>query len=498
MLKILLATSIFLAGCASSLPDKPENKSYFYTSNEGALATRINKQTKNRLNETGVYPLGAGTDAFLARISLIQSASTSIDMQYYIYHEDVTGKVMNANLYDAAIRGVKIRMLLDDLSIKDKDDFLKYLNSFPNVEVRLFNPSPARSFKNLGFMFNFSRLNHRMHNKSITIDGQISIIGGRNVGDEYFGASHALDFGDFDLMMIGDAVKQVGTQFDRYWNSDFSYAMEDLHPKFKKSDFKKNEWDKELEKLKLTRTDYQKDIQKTETQRFVNGDTVPWHWGKGKLYYDDPNKVIDGKAETLLDGLRSELEKAKSELVIVSPYFIPGDKGSEKLIALSKKGVRVVIITNSLASTDVVPVYSGFAPYRKRLLDAGVEIFEVKVHPDQKPKSFTGSSDSSLHAKTIMIDRKNIFVGSLNLDPRSVDLNTEVGILFENPIFTRQVYANIMEKLTVNAFRLSLDNDKIVWKDIKKAKTLDSHPNASVFRRMGAFMFRVLPLESQL
>lgn len=500
-MRILLFASILFNACASWLPKRPEEKSFYKKAQSGELAKNVERLTGADKSLTGTFPLTAGTDAFIARINLIQQASESIDMQYYIYREDITGNFMNYTLYHAAKRGVRIRLLLDDLNTKDKDEYLNYLNSFPNVEIRLFNPSPTRTFKNLGFLFNYSKLNHRMHNKSFTVDGRVSVIGGRNVGDEYFGASYALDFGDFDLLLIGKVVDDIENQFDLYWNSEFTYALEDFQKDFKKHEYedgKKRKWERELELEVAKREDYRLDLERSPIVAFTKGAKIPWRWGDARLYHDDPVKVVNSDAELLIDGLRDELIDAKSELLIVSPYFIPGDGGTKKLGELIQKGVKVRIITNSLASTDVIPVYSGYAPYRKPLLELGAQLYEVKVHPEQKPKSFSGSSTSSLHAKTIIIDHKKIFVGSLNLDPRSVDLNTELGVVFENKEFAHEMESKITASLTRNTYELRLNDGDIEWVDQGKQKTFTKSPDASWLRRMSAFFFRILPIESQL
>lgn len=510
MSAIALLLVLTLTSCSSWLPPSPmakgEKEKFFNPSPKGELAAKVLELTNEKGSQSAAYPLSKGTDAFLARINLINAAQDSIDLQYYIYHQDLTGKYLNKQLLLAAQRGVKIRLLLDDLNTDSKDPFLKYLNSFPGVEVRLFNPSPNRSLKPLGFIFNYSELNHRMHNKSFTVDSSLSVMGGRNIGDEYFGASHSLEFGDFDLLLIGQAVKDVGQQFDLYWNSPYSYALEDLDGNFNAKTYEKEKleaWTKELDSLVAQRADYRKDLETSIVHQFSSKDPkkrkqIPWHWGWGELYYDMPSKVSRSNPKVLMDELRKEILKAKRELFIISPYFIPGEAGVLALEKLAKKGVKIKVVTNSLASTDVVPVYSGYSPYQEDLIKAGIEVYEIKVNPAHKPKSFTGSSNSSLHAKTIIIDKEKTFVGSLNLDPRSVKWNTELGYLFKNKNFSEIVNEKMMEKLKLNAYQIILRNGEIHWRDLESGLVYKKAPDTSWMRRWGNSILKFLPIENQL
>lgn len=322
---------------------------------------------------SGIYPLREGRDAFLARVALAEAAQRSLDVQYYIWHDDVSGRLLLQSLYRAAERGVRVRLLLDDNNTGGMDGLLAALDAHANIEVRLFNPFMQRGFRPFGYLSDFFRLNRRMHNKSFTADGLVTIIGGRNVGDEYFGAGSGVMFADLDVTAIGPAAQAVGKDFDRYWASESSYPAASILQKaplaFDPAPAQNAETQGYLAAL----------AQSPFAHQLKTGD-LPLEWAKATLVSDDPAKGL-GRAlpeNTVLAHIGPVMGAAQRDLLIVSPYFVPTEKGTELLAGIARSGRRVSILTNALSATDVAAVHAGYAKYRKPLLHAGIQLFEMK------------------------------------------------------------------------------------------------------------------------
>ena len=455
-------------------------------------------------DQTGVYPLGDGVDAFVARLALIDAARVSIDLQYYLYHDDETGKLLTLYLYRAAERGVRVRLLLDDMATKGKDQQLFRLVQHPNISVRIFNPDLERQFRTLSFAQNFSRLNHRMHNKSFTVDGLVSIVGGRNIGDEYYSAHRSVEFGDLDMLLIGQVVPQVSKQFDLYWNASQVQPIEQLL----QLDSNENTLTGILQHFytdKLTAKAHPYLLRLKQSQLLVRiiEHQIEWFWSSAELIYDPPNKLNTSIDNTfLLDDLSTFFNRTDSELIIVSPYFVPTEAGSTALINAVKSGVKVIIVTNSLAATDVLAVHAGYINYRERLIDGGVIIYEVKSSPEQhndkSHNKWQGSSRSSLHAKLFIIDRKMMFVGSFNFDPRSAWLNTEMGVIVEQPSISKLIAEDVLDKVNSKAYQVFKKEGQIQWRDLQDQTYFTAEPDSSWWQRFSATILSWLPLESQL
>ena len=454
-------------------------------------------------HQTGVYPLGDGVDAFVARLALIEAARVSIDLQYYLYHNDETGKLLTLYLYRAAERGVRVRLLLDDMTTKGKDRVLAQLVQHPNISVRIFNPDLERQFRTLSFAQNFSRLNHRMHNKSFTVDGLVSIVGGRNIGDEYYSADHSVEFGDFDMLLIGQVVPEVSTQFDLYWNASQVQPIEQLLDKAA-DEAEITQAMAKLAEYELSVKDHPYLLRLIQSQllaRMINNQ-IEWFWSAAELFYDPPNKLNTQVNQILLlDDLSTFFNRTHDELILISPYFVPTDAGSDALINAVKNGVKVSIITNSLAATDVLAVHAGYINYRERLIDGGVVIYEMKSSPGQKEHSqsqWQGSSRSSLHAKLFIIDRKMMFVGSFNFDPRSAWLNTEMGVMVEQQPLATQIAEDVFMKLNIKAYQVIKKEGQIQWLDLHTQTYLTTEPDSRWWQRVIANTLSWLPVESQL
>lgn len=491
-----------LPGCASLPPASsiPQEKAL---PPGGALHQLLQPQLQSHPDQSAFILLPNGLDAYAARAALIQAAERSIDLQYYLFHNDMIGRLTVEQLLQAADRGVRVRILLDDFALRGVDRHLLALNDHPQIEIRLFNPFANRSRRLLETVIQFGRINRRMHNKSLTADGIATIVGGRNIGNEYYEADPEVAFGDLDILGAGPVAAEVTQQFDLYWNSGLAYPVDMLN----KSQTAKKDLPDLRAALKedLTSTEslpYQQRLRDSDFIRKLHENSVELHWGHSDVVWDAPDKITrdsDNPEGHLTPQLKPLITELRKELIIFSPYFIPGDAGVKELAALVKQGIRVRIITNSLASTDVSAVHAGYAGYRKALLKAGVELFEAKVRPGQTHGlEFGGSSRASLHAKTFVFDRQKLFVGSLNLDPRSTRINTELGVVFDSAALASGIADWIDDNLLTAAYRLELQDDKLVWRDLQQHRLLTKEPDTNWLTRSVVWMMSLLPIESQL
>ena len=491
---------VLLTACGAipqqDLENKPTSYAYGYQT-QSKLSDYLTPETPKPANQSGFFPLVLGHDALLARLALIENAEKSLDLQYYIYRNDETSQLLTWRLFEAAERGVRVRLLLDDMQKRD-DKGLGYVNAHPNIEVRLFNPHQYRSSRAVAFLSDFDRLNRRMHNKSLTADSVTSIVGGRNIGNEYFSFESSVEFGDFDVLLYGNTVQEIDTQFDEYWNSDFAIPMEWIsQPDSHITQHDVDEW---LESSQIDRkfSSGIYDFTELPFYRDMQNNDMPLYWGEAHLLYDDPSK-ISGEGSTLVDSLSTLLREVEESLVLISPYFVPTETGTQELVDAAQSGKEVIIITNSLASNDVFAVHGWYAKYRQALVEGGVKLWEVKSSANNESNwSMTGSSRSSLHAKAMLLDKDTLFVGSMNWDPRSALLNTEMAVIIEQPEYVGESYQELHKKLEQNAYQVVIEDGDVAWRDHKADITYYTEPHASVWRRMGAWISGILPIEDQL
>jgi putative cardiolipin synthase len=456
---------------------------------------------------SGFSLLHNGIEALAARLLLSHRAERSIDAQYYLLHADLTGHVFVEQLLKAADRGVRVRLLLDDMTTRGYDVGLAALDSHPHIEVRIFNPFSHRTARWWDFVTDLSRVGHRMHNKSITFDKQVTIVGGRNIGDEYFDARHDMNYNDLDLLCIGPVVQEVSQAFDVYWNSAAAVPILAL--------VEAPEGPQDLERLRhylaaqveaAMQTPYRAAVESSlsETLAFRE-DRLTWE--QWTLVVDPPEKAQAGfedrRSEQLTGQLGPTAEAAQTEFVLVSPYFVPRDKGVAWLRGLRQRGLRVVVVTNSLSSTDVSPVHAGYASSRKALLEAGVELWEIRDDPTRRDRERRGlgHSASSLHTKAFTIDRRYLFVGSFNFDPRSANINTEMGLVLDAPNIAAPVLDRLFQALPAHAYRLRLDADgDIEWVALENNTEViyRTEPHTSFWWRLSVGFLRLLPIEGQL
>jgi len=463
-------------------------------------------------NQSGFYLLSDNTDAFVARFALATIAEKTLDIQYYIMHNDASGEYLAYAILSAADRGVHVRILVDDINLSGRDSRLKMLSQHENIEIRIFNPlANRRWFRNLELVINLDRAGRRMHNKIFVADNSAAIIGGRNIGDEYFDARHSLNFVDLDLLTIGPIVNDITKSFNDYWISHWATAIENLS----KTMVVKKQLKTIRHKLKdrwrhARNTEYFQSLQHSDFTKKIIEKQIPFIWADAKLFYDRPEKLSEKNPEKLIHfgpKIMPYFEKAENELLIASPYFVPGATGLQWLKNKQQNGLQIKILTNSLAATDVIAVHAGYKKYRKQLIKVGIDLFELKTtaqHLREKTKKLIkGISNSSLHAKYIVVDQRYVFIGSANIDPRSKALNTEIGIMVDSKELaeqTRELFTKTTSLENSHQVEIDYSTDSLVWltKENGKESRYFKEPNASLLRQLGVFLISLLPIESLL
>jgi cardiolipin synthase C len=448
--------------------------------------------------ESGLRLLTDNIEAFALRADAARQAERSLDLQYYYWKDDLTGGLLANEVIKAADRGVRVRLLLDDVNSWGHESNYRALDRHPNIEVRLFNPIRCREgvfLRGIEMLVRLWSVNRRMHNKAWIADGRLAFVGGRNIGDAYFDASDASNFRDMDLLVLGPAVRETEMLFDRYWNCAMVAPIRSLAVSRRAN----------LEKLR-DRLATLASAARTEPylRRAGNGASVEKmlsgiHWTATARIVSDPPEKANSAARDgwLLDAIIPVLTAARKSLQITSPYFIPLDSGAKLLLRLAKAGVAVSVLTNSLAATDVASVHGGYIRYRKPLLAGGIALFELRARHAVKDISLFGSRGASLHTKAFVVDGVAGFVGTFNFDPRSVSLNTEMGVLFEHADLAREMQAVFSEETAPKrSYRVILLDGRLRWAG--DDAVADREPDASLRRRMVARAISLLPVESQL
>lgn len=447
----------------------------------------------------GIYRLDSGADALDARVGLIDRAEKTIDIQSYLIKDDLSGNLVALHLAAAADRGVRVRLLMDDALTEEVDAGLLSLDEHDNIEVRVFNPFPRRRSRFISLMANFNILNRRMHNKSFTVDNQVTIVGGRNIADEYYETGGKTEFIDEDLLAIGRLVDDVSDGFDEYWNSPEAIPMDAFERLVAHSHV-----DESLDEARrlLARHRREPFLSKVDgglVDRLLEGrlDLVP---AEAEIVQDHPEKVrnlVRRQPSVTVDYLMKMVSAAENELIVISPYFVPQKQGVEFFGSLVKKGVRVVIISNSLASTNHVSVHAVYARYRKPLLRRGVELYELRP----RLESMETETTLTLHSKVATVDRKRLFVGSFNLDPRSLYLNTEMGMAVSSEKLSTQMATSILDTLPEQAYKLRLsEKGRLQWLLTAAGveEVITTEPQTGFWRRLRTRLMSLLPIEEQM
>ncbi|MEC7940887.1 MAG: phospholipase D family protein [Pseudomonadota bacterium] len=493
-----------LGGC-SSLPEGIDHPAEPYTSYGPSALSALVDEYQPALEQatTAVRLQESGWDALAQRLALVESAEYTIDIQYYIWNSDESGKYLASRLLAAADRGVKVRVMLDDINLNEREGLLSALDAHPNVEIRIFNPTPVRRgfSKWLSFLGDFSRLNRRMHNKSFTVDGTLSVVGGRNIGDEYFDLSDEINFRDRDVLVMGTVVTTIQTSFIEYWDSRWSYPVamlgDEEQPDLSKIDDITVPQYKNYPELPSNRESADNLLKKTLDEMT---------WVNARFAYDcpvpvDSDNTDEPKATAVLLGqLASE---SKQEILLESAYLVFDDGQLDEWQTLKNEGVEIKALTNSMASNDLVTNHSAYAGRRYDMLEHGIDLFELK--PDSKLCEVSTQDVSKcapetaygLHAKSVVFDRSIASIGSFNFNLRSTYLNTESVLIIENKAIAETLVETIEQAMSEdNSWRLELEDGDVYW--FSGEQSWDNEPETGKWERMQSGFLQLLPIEKYL
>jgi putative cardiolipin synthase len=505
-----LAVLLLISGCASIDFDYPRTRSIAELDTAdtylGRSVTRLSASAEK--DRAGFYPLGNGIDALSARLLLAETAERTIDTQYYLVKPDATGAAFLNALLRAADRGVRVRLLVDDMFAVGKDRGMAALDAHPNFEIRVVNPFRRGAG---GFLWSgitdFSRVTRRMHAKSFTVDSQVTILGGRNIADEYFGAREDAKFGDIDVVGIGPVARDASTMFDSYWNHETALPL----PAF--ADMPADPV-AELEDVRTRLASVADANRKTKyagavmasVLEHIGGDGSEYEWAPYQLVHDSPDKhtrLGEAAADSINSPLAGALAAAKQEVIILTPYFVLRKAEAERLVELQKSGAQVIVITNSLAANNHAAVHGDYAPMRKPLLQGGVRIYEIRPDADVAGAEVAAAGDAkaTLHAKAFFVDGKTSFIGSFNFNQRSINRDSESGVIIESETISRQFAEGIKSRLKDGAWELYLNGEgRVRWRgyDAGRETIYAKDPQSTWGQRFAATVARLLPIKNQL
>jgi len=498
---------ITLTGC--SLPMNQSNKQPPIQIHAEHWLNGSNVDTQISQGLTAYLALDDAFSSIASRLHLINKAQHNIDLQYYIWENDSIGHLMLAELLKAADRGVKVRLLIDDQNGTKLDATLKQLAAHPNFEIKLFNPYKFRKLRVIDYAFRLKHINHRMHNKLIIADGAIAVTGGRNISREYFDASDNFQFTDMDILFYGTAVQHANDVFHEFWNDNLSYSVPQLLGDGNQEQLSKLRQYYEL--TALQKDQLKKRIELAEKQINKHLKDRPINWAKAHFIADSPNK-IRGEAthdQLIYSQMLNIMGEPKQHLELVSAYFVPTRKGTDYLVNLSKNDVRIRILTNSFLANDVAVVHAFYQKYRHDLLQNGIKLYEFKPYIERNKRTWyevvtgnvipaKGKNTSSLHAKFFDIDGI-VFIGSFNFDPRSANLNSEVGLVVESDVLQKYISKSLDQYLPQIAYELKLNKQgEIIWLDQHKDGSIVEYkhdPETTKFQRFAMQAVSYLPIE---
>jgi putative cardiolipin synthase len=505
---LLALLLIGLGGCATIDFDAPKEESYAPIETEATLLGRwVTEFSGERAGQSGFLLLPQPLNAMAYRVTGAARAERTIDTMYYLINADKAGLIFINSLIEAAERGVRVRLLLDDILTGGYDRGLLALNAHPNIQIRMFNPFARRGglSRGLNFLGDFGRLNRRMHNKAFIVDNQTAVIGGRNIGDEYFAAHEVANFGDLDVLMLGPVVREASEMFDLYWNHRLAVpvdrVIEPPEEPFQEIAALRARIATVLQGVDVA--NYEAVVEKIRERERIHHDQLSWV--PYDLVYDSPDKAdpdLAPEAETMIPPLRDTIMAGDTELMIISPYFVPRST-MDGFQQLRDRGMSVKIITNSMAANNHLVVHSGYTPSRKPLLKMGAELYEVRADAQVEGVEKTGvaRSGGTLHAKAFVVDRETLFVGTFNWDPRSKNLNTEMGIILHAPELARPLAERVMSVAPVRAYKLRLnDRGKIEWVTQIDGEEVvfTKEPDSTWWQRFKVGFYRMLPIKDQL
>ncbi|HSQ79946.1 MAG TPA: phospholipase D family protein [Casimicrobiaceae bacterium] len=519
-------SALIAAGCASLPPgaDYPKASSSALAHPEQTrLGRRFENAARGHDGNSAFRLLSVGVDGFLVRAQMIDAAARTLDLEYFIFRQDETGQLLADALLRAADRGVRVRLLIDDAETREADDQLAALGAHPNIHIRIFNPFTYRGhvplFRDLNFAFDAARLDYRMHNKLMVVDNAMALVGGRNIGDRYFQVDPKAQFGDDDVFAAGPIVRELSASFDEYWNSALAIPIAAL-PGERPTDAALSAYrvtlDAHRKALKADGIEYARRIATGEPLAGMLSGRLPLVWAHAEVVCDSPDKRRIEQGETVGSLMHRAVADAaratQTELIIVTPFFVPGPAGMRLLAELRERGVRVRVLTNSLESTPELIAQSGYIHYRRPLLDDGVELYEVRAQlGDARGSGETRAAarygNYALHAKLFVFDRERLYVGSMNFDERSRHLNTEIGLIIDSPELARETAARFASITSpANSYHVALRSDpagglpRLVWRTEEggKAVEYETEPAGSAWRRLKVDLLSLLPLDGEL
>jgi len=455
---------------------------------------------------SGFDLLSHAREAFIVRLALADLAERSLVMQYYVWDGDTTGRIIVDRVMKAADRGVKVRLLVDDPYYKASDPIKAALDAHPNVEIRLFNPAVNRRWSRLDFLVDFRRMNRRMHNKLMVSDNAAAIVGGRNIGDHYYGVNTVANFRDLDVLAVGPVVRDLSTVFDRFWNSASTVPIATLVERT----YGAADLDAILTRLheEIATADYPYPIDQDLGELAAQGADLRDNlvWARGRVIADDPAAVGRRKdADDVVAFIRERVAELKEEFLAEAPYFVLPAGAQATVKALTDRHVRVRVLTNSLASNNQLAAHSGYAKTRRRLIENGMELYELRPDTDAFRPGWSivsHESRAALHTKAMVFDHEAVFIGSFNLDPRSAVINTEAGLYIESRELAERLTAYMATGVVpANSYRVLIDpNGGIVWETVRDGETVRyrDEPETDFRRRLVANLLKLLPIDSQL
>lgn len=516
---MLLSCSLVLgvSGC-STLPKQIEHpvQMAFETPTEHTHLAQIVLPLREKNPQlTGYRVLYDPLEALSARLYLIDKAEETLDLQYYIWDNDKIGALALHSIIRAADRGVKVRLLVDDNNAKKMEGIYLALDQHSNIDVKLYNPYRFRKYRAMDMVLDLKRINRRMHNKSFIADNQIALIGGRNMSNQYYNVSDSYQFSDVDVMLVGSASDEIIHSFDEYWNDDYAYSVKQLvNPQQHHLRYESLKQQLEDHSAEVAIQNYLDLATRSQAIEQWFNHKIQFDWVKAEVVKDSPSKIKDRapKEELLNFQLLSHLEKPTESVDIISAYFVPEESGADRLKQLANDGVQVRVLTNSYKANDVPLVHAFYAKYRQDLLENDVELYEFLYAPEaehlnsnteelsKKAKvSLKGLSRSSLHAKLMALDEKQVFIGSFNFDPRSAYLNSEIGVLLNSPTLAKSVHQTMDANLSKYAYRLVLDaQNNINWRVVNskgEERVFVKEPKMKWYEKAAMKIISWLPIE---
>ncbi|WP_417760242.1 phospholipase D family protein [Shewanella sp.] len=497
---LLLLLMPLLNSC-SSLPEHVDKPSSFATNDyqHSAVGRVLADVSVQHAPQSGFFLVDNGADAFTARVAMTGLAEKTLDLQYYIWEADATGRLLADNVIRAAARGVRVRVLLDDNNLHERDELLVALDALPNVSIRIFNPFANRDFHVADFLGDLERVNHRMHNKTMIIDNALAVVGGRNIGDHYFSVSPESNFRDLDVLAAGPVVRKVSEQFDYFWNGTWSVPISAL-VEFPAVDEQKQRLLQMRQRISQDHYPYPLSSNYTELFNQLQQIVGQLRWGDCQFIWDDPAQLDEAK---IVNALYQELQQVKHSLLIESAYFVLGERAMAMVKQLSSAGVSVRVLTNSLASNDVLAAHAGHAKHREQLLENGANLYELR--PDalaRRTEIVSLKSRAALHTKAMVFDNRTVYIGSFNLDPRSSFINTETVLAINSDALAQQLTEFMEDGVKPeNSYHVERNADgNLHWTTIEQGQVVsyDSDPHSSAWQRFMVGLLQVLPIESQL